>query len=394
MCRVLFVDDEPRVLQGLRRALHSLGAEWEPDFAESGQEALRMLGQSSYDVVVSDIRMPGLSGSTLLSEVMQRWPNVVRIVLSGQADEQTVLETVASAHLFLQKPCDPQDLDSAIRTAISSRRLLSRPELAALVTQIGALPSPPGIYVQLLKELQAEEPSLARAAAIVGRDPSLGAKILQLVNSAYFGIFGKVVGLDRAIALLGFNTLKAVVLSVEAFALADAVPTDCLNVRALFEHSFIVARYAQEINRLTGCHCSPEAAFTAGLLHDIGKVILATRLPAPYREIAPRVAQGGQVGASAEIEVFGATHAEVGAYLLALWGLPDMVVDGIALHHAPEEDGACSGTVTYLANEFARASSGEEPDLSALPEAHPARTRAKELQEACERLEVSRLSAA
>ncbi|MEP0765698.1 MAG: HDOD domain-containing protein [Fimbriimonadia bacterium] len=386
MCRVLFVDDEPRVLQGLRRALHVLGTDWEADYAVSADEALLLLERQTYDVVVSDIRMPGMSGSELLAEVMRRWPSAVRVVLSGQADEEAVLNTVTSSHLFLQKPCEAAALDAAIRAALSTRRLLNRPELASFVSQIGALPSPPGIYVELLRELRSEEPSLARAAAIVGRNPALGAKILHLVNSAYFGFFGKVVSLDRAIAFLGFNTLKAVVLSVEAFAVADRVPTSCLDVCSLFEHSFTVARYAQEIARLTGCNCSVDAAFTAGLLHDIGKVILATRSPERYSEIAPVTRQGGLAGAQVEAEVLGGTHAEVGAYLLALWGLPDEVVDAVAFHHAPPTDGPCPAIVVHLADAFARAGSQGEPDLSALPEGCEAREKAADLHAACERL--------
>lgn len=387
MCRVLFVDDEPRVLHGLRRALHSLGTAWEADFVASGEAALRCLEQFAYDVVVTDIRMPGISGSALLAEVMHRWPSVVRVVLSGQADERAVLATVTSSHMFLQKPCDSPTLESAIRKALTTRRLLQRPELAALVTQLGALPSPPGIYVELLKELRREEPSLTRAGEIVARDPALSAKVLQLVNSAYFGLFGKVTSLDRAIALLGFNTLKAVVLSVQAFAMADGVSLSCLDVSSLFDHSFAVARNAQQISLAIGFHGSTDAAFTAGLLHDIGKVILATRFPDRVRLIAPLLAEGGHFGLQAEVEALsGSNHAEVGAYLLALWGLPDAVVDAVAQHHAPTAIGSCLDSVVYLADAFARSSPDTEPDLTALPEGCELRQRAEELRATCQRL--------
>ena len=121
MIRVLFVDDEPRVLGGLRRMLRPMRHEWQMEFAQGGPEALDALAEQSFDVIISDMRMPGMDGGELLTEVMRRYPETVRIMLSGQSNKETVLRSVGPTHQYLAKPCDPELLKRVIARAYALR---------------------------------------------------------------------------------------------------------------------------------------------------------------------------------------------------------------------------------------------------------------------------------
>src|SRR5262249_34954838 len=108
--RILFVDDEPQVLEGLQRILYPLPREWKMEFVASGNEALKRLGETEFDVLVTDVRMPEMSGIELLAEVVERYPQVIRMVLSGTVDQDLTLRSAALAHQYLVKPCDAQAL--------------------------------------------------------------------------------------------------------------------------------------------------------------------------------------------------------------------------------------------------------------------------------------------
>lgn len=122
--RILFVDDDRNILAALQRVLRPTRAEWEVACATSGEAALRMLELQPFDIVISDMRMPGMNGSELFSEVAKRYPSVVRIALSGQADEEITVGAIGGAHLSLPKPCDGETLKQAITRACALRGLL------------------------------------------------------------------------------------------------------------------------------------------------------------------------------------------------------------------------------------------------------------------------------
>jgi HD-like signal output (HDOD) protein len=354
MKRILFVDDEPSVLQGLQRMLRGQRQEWEMEFAPNGEAALRLLEQHPVDVVVSDMRMPGMDGAKLLSEVTRRYPQTVRIILSGQTDKEAILRSVGPAHQFLAKPCDPDLLKETVARACALRQLLHSEHLKGLVSQVRSLPSLPHLYVQIQEELQSPNASLQRVGQIISQDIGMTAKVLQLVNSAFFGIQRRITQPAQAVALLGLETVNAVVLSVKLFSSFDQALMGRAHLTTLWEHSMATARLAKRITL-----AEPDGprlanyAFMGGLLHDAGKLVLATDLATAYREALALAEREQLADWVAEQRVLGATHAEVGAYLLGLWGLPDPIVEAVAFHHHPDE---CAGrafsalTAVHVAN--------------------------------------------
>ncbi len=354
--RILFVDDELKVLDGLKRMLRSMRKEWEMQFASNAAEALELLGQNPFDVVVSDMRMPGMDGAQLLTEVMIRFPQVARLALSGQADEQLILRSVRPVHQYLSKPCESEALKSTIHRVCSLRDRLQCEKLSELTSQLKTIPSRPTLYARIIEELESEQPSIQRVGEIISNDVGMTAKILHMVNSAFFGLRRHVSNPTHAVNLLGLDTVKNLVLSIQVFSSFDAEQTGTFSIDTLWRHSMSTARYAQGICEAQGMPGAiTDNSFGAGMLHDVGKLILATNMPDEYQQVLAFADAEGIADVAAEQQLLGADHAQVGAHLLGLWGLPDPFVEAVAFHHAPggiAEQQFTALTAVHLADVF------------------------------------------
>ena len=322
--RIVFVDDELNILQAMGRSFHSMRNEWNMEFLSSGAAALESLAKAPADVIVSDMRMPGMDGWQLLAEVKKRYPQTVRLVLSGHADPSSVMRAVGTAQLYLAKPCESGSLKAAIVQTQMLRQLLSSDRLALLVGEVGMLPSAPTAFPEILACLQNPAASLTDAAQIIGRDVAMTANIMKLVNSAFFGSRRPITTIDRAVAYLGMDTLGALVLGHGVFQSGVATGIDGFSLEQLWQHTEQTAAAARAIalsENLSGARA--DEAFLAAVLHDVGKVVFATKAAALPNETLDVVAQ------------MEAHHAEVGAYLLGLWGFPNSIVEAVAFHHTP-----------------------------------------------------------
>jgi HD-like signal output (HDOD) protein len=336
MKTLLFVDDEPRVLQGLQRQLYSMRNEWKMTFISDGQKALEFMDSAPVDVIVTDMMMPGMDGAQLLTEVMKRHSNTVRVVLSGHADRESVLRLVGPAHQYLSKPCDAEELRTAISRAFTLRDLLGNDRLKQLATRLRSLPSLPSLHVQLTEELGKEEPSVERVAEIIARDIGMTSKILQLVNSAFFGLPQQIANTQEAVMYLGLTTVRSLVLSLQVFSQFDQKAIKGFSIDALAQHCWITGMLSRKIAETERADVKIiDQCFLSGLLHDVGQLILASGVPEEYSRVLNASADQKIPIWEAEQAEFGTSHAEVGAYLLGLWGLPNPVIEAVALHHRP-----------------------------------------------------------
>ncbi len=333
---VLFVDDEVKVLHGLKRMLYGFRKDWNLVFVENGEQALNQMAQHPFDIIVSDMRMPGMDGAQLLKKVKEKYPNVVRVVLSGQADQKMILKSVGPTHQYLSKPCDPEKLKATLKQAITLRNILVDKRLQKLTSQIESLPSLPKLYLELMEELESPDTSIRRVGEIISRDVSMTAKILKLVNSAYFGLPRHVNSPMEAVNFLGLDTVKAMVLSAQVFAKYEEKKIKGLSLEELFNHSMQVGVLAKRILQEEGRDKAEMGdALLAGMLHDIGKLVLADNLPDQYEEVMEYAKGNGISHRLAEQKFLGVTHAEIGAHLLGLWGLQENIVETLAFHHFP-----------------------------------------------------------
>ncbi|MFK8113214.1 MAG: response regulator [Rubripirellula sp.] len=338
--KILFVDDEANVLSGLRRMLRGQRNEWEMEFANGGAAALELMESKSFDVVVSDMRMPGIDGAELLTRVSKLYPHTVRLVLSGQSEHEKIFRAIGPAHQFMSKPCDPEVLIQTIQRACGLQSQLHDEPLIRLISQIDSLPSLPEIYRDLVHELESDDASLDRVANMIGSDMGMTAKVLQLVNSSFFGLPQDVSCPKHAVSLLGLNVIRPLVLTADVFSMYEDPELDGFHLSESIEHCLAVATAARAIaeEETSDSHIINDS-FIAGMMHDIGKLILSANLRETFAE-ATELAKNANISlAEAEEKVFGTSHAQVGAHLLGLWGLPNPIVEAVAFHHQPCHSG-------------------------------------------------------
>jgi len=352
--RILFVDDEPNVLNGLRLMLRNRRIEWDMDFASSGAEALEMMAKQPFEVIVSDMRMPEMPGEVLLAEVQQKYPATARIVLSGQADRESILKSVGPIHQYLQKPCDEQTLHATISRTCELRSLFCNEDLQAMIGEIESLPGLPALQQELMSKLQLPNVSPNLIGETIARDIGMTAKILQLVNSAFFGLRRHIVNPTDAVKLLGLETIKSLVLTMQVFSRVSSEECKCFSQDMLLAHSAEVAQIAKQItSSQTNDERLIEMSYLAGLLHDVGKLVLASQRPQQFCE-AITITQNEDIPVTeAEERIFGATHAQIGGYLLGLWGFDPQVVDAAAFHHCPARSvhrNFCPMIAVHIAN--------------------------------------------
>ncbi len=330
MKRVLFVDDEPNILEGLRNLLRRHRRKWEMTFAVGGPAALELLKTENFDVIVSDMRMPEVDGAALLAHVQRQQPRTVRIVLSGHTELEAALRAIPVAHQFLSKPCDAAELENVVERACSLQSLVEDPKIRQAVGGIQQLPALPRVYHRLTQALAEDRTEAPEVAALLQQDMTICAKLLQIANSAFFRLARRITNVQEAVRYLGFAMVRNLVLTIEVFR--PGTQLAAFSFETLQQHSLRVAGLAREI---VADRFQADDAFMAGMLHDIGKLVLASRLPELSRRAMEKSRRNRLPPWQTERELLGISHAEVGAYLLGLWGLPYPIIEAAAYHHQP-----------------------------------------------------------
>ncbi|MFN8389434.1 MAG: HDOD domain-containing protein [Bdellovibrionota bacterium] len=337
---MLFVDDDVNLLQGLQRMLRPKRHEWDMTFLSNPLEALEKMKSQCYDVVVADMRMPEMDGAELLARVKDICPKSVRIILSGQAELDTIMEAIGSTHQYLSKPCDAEMLQSTIDKASKLRQLVRNEKLEEYVSQLRNIPSQPDLYDAVIRELQSPAPSLEIIGRIASKDMGMSAKILQLTNSSFFGTKREVTSVHEGVGVLGSELLKRLFRDYDVFLRADGDTIHGLHLGQLHRRGISVGNFALRIATVEDVDRSEaEMCSCTGLLCRIGCIIMARFAPELYQQVIALEPESPAAVAK-ERELFGTTHSEVGGYLLGLWGLPNAVVEAASHHHGLAEQGS------------------------------------------------------
>jgi len=369
---ILFVDEEPAVLEGLENRMRSHRRRWAMRFAPGPEHARRELAQNAFDVVVSDIRLSDARGLDLLERVRTEHPSALRMALTGgMIDKDELVRLGLVAHQVLVKPCGSRELEDAIERAQMLRGFVDRPAFRDLVHRVKALPVLPETYTALQACMQDPDCSLDEVSKVVSQDVSISARLLQLVNTAVFARRRPATTVSEAVSVLGLSSLGALVLSMSVFeANRPSDPQRLAFMRRLHDHAQATANLAAQL-----FEDEPAMAYAAATLHDIGRLVMLDLDDYPMVE-AEAQAQAISLP-EAECHRYGVSHAEVGAYLLGLWGLPADMVAVAAQHHALATE-PLEPLVATVAMADHLAQGGErgpgECIASAAPEA-PARTK-------------------
>jgi putative nucleotidyltransferase with HDIG domain len=333
--RVLFVDDDIALLDDLRRSLLICGANWDITIATTGEEALKLIDEYGCDVVVTDMRMPGMDGAELLAIVRDEHPELMRILMSGNADISFTQRLVPQAHQFLHKPCQPSVVIPLVERVYELGRRIYDDELKRVLGQITELPRPPQSVLRLNALLDDPEAGLEDVAEVVEQDMALTVKLFQLVNSAQYGLLRSIQDVREAVSYLGMNTVRNLAVSVEVFRTFSAESSQHASViQELHDHAYHVAQIARQLVLVRD---QANEAFVAGLLHDVGLLALVSYFPDRFTALQDAAEKSELPIWDLEMEMVGAHHSDLGAYLLNLWGLPYSVVEAVSRHHdAPQ----------------------------------------------------------
>lgn len=371
ICFAGFTEEE---LLALRAAVTASNAPWECHFVADAPAALALLASQPFDVLVANMALPGKNGAELLREARESrsesgaHSNILGFILGDVADQALIINNIGGPHQFIRRPIQPAKLVANLKRGLSLDTWLATDHLRKLVPKLRRLPSLPSTYFNLLKEIESDNFTTQSIGAVITRDPVVTVRLLQMVNSAVFGLVQKVTDPVDAVSLLGIETVKSLVMGLQVFSQSDAAREAGLSLEILWEHSLLVAKYAQQITlKQTGDVRLAGDAFTAGLLHDVGRIVVASNLPKEYAAIIARARENSRPLHEEEAATLKVDHAEVGAYLLGLWGLPVEIVEATGGHHAPGQTAYASeftllGAV-HAANVFAHETGGQTDGL-------------------------------
>ena len=338
---------------------------WDMTFLGGGREGLAAFAQEPFDVVVSDLWMPGMNGADFLREVQARHPGSIRLILSSSTDREMAMSLVERAHQFLAKPCNPAFLKTVILRALDLGREVDSAQVREMVARLGKLPALPSLYLEISALLESDRATLEDLGRIISKDMAMTAMILKLANSAFFHPRHPISSPLEAIPHLGLDLLQSLVLAHGLFSQAGPFGIPGFTLEHLWDHSLQVAETARRIAHAEQVGNRREVeCFNAGILHDVGILVLASSSPEDYRRVLESYLEAGGDLESAECHVFGATHGEVGSYLLGLWGLPGPIVQAAGRHSFPGGLGPEGFTPTlavHVANAFRTTGSKAHP---------------------------------
>lgn len=362
--RILFVDGPSGELRDLARTLTARDARWETVLFETGRAALESMAQQPCDALISDLHLADMPGAELAKQVLANFPQIHRILMADLGDPAALFGCVGSVHQFLTKPCEAQRLQTVLDRAFTFQLWLPNQAVRALMGHLPNVPSASGHYRAVVRELHLDSPSVERVAALIASDPAMAAKILQLANSAAYGPALDEADPVAAVRDLGLtNTRGALLLGHSYSDFAETIESG-FSPDSLRDHAWRTSRFARVIAEAEHANQGQaQQAATAGLLHDLGKIALAVNLPERYAQSQTLARTSKLSDWQAEQQVFGASHAEVAACLLALWNLPPALIEAVAMHHLPTRFLTQSFsllTAVHVANAFDHAESLEE----------------------------------
>lgn len=311
---ILFVDDDSNVLSGLRRMLRTIKDDWDMSFALGGKEALELFENQQFNVVVTDMRMPEIDGAELLTIIKNRYPQVVRIVLSGQAEEDSVIRALSVAHQYVSKPCNAEKLKSRVQKACFTGDSLAKFEIKEKISKTNLLSSSYRNYQSIISELSKTNPSIDKISDIILCDVAMSARCLQITNSSFFGHDQDILDIKKAVKMIGVERIRLLIEKTTVFNHIE-VDSKLFSVELFNIESSLAAKEAIKISK-------NENAYTAALLTNIGNLSIVISAPEYYQKVLELI-KNGTSPETAELQVYGASHQDIGHYILSLWGIPD-----------------------------------------------------------------------
>jgi len=364
--RILFADADAAVAEEF---YHILGPQWHVTGVASGMAALAEMQKQPHDVVVASSDLPELDGTELLNHIRVAYPKTIRFITASADKKERAIGHVVGGHQFISKPFDKTTLRSTIERSLSADSLIVNATMRELVGRIRTFPTIPSLYLEVINALKNPDATTAEIGAIIGKDMAMTTKMLQVLNSAYFSLPQAITNPAEAVGILGFDTVKSLIISVKLMSEYDKIKPVYFSIDNIWRHSTNVAWIAKEFAFVeSGDAALAASAYTAGLMHDLGKVILAANFDQQYSGAFTLARKQQMPLWEVEKEIFGASHGEIGAYLFGLWGMPQEIIEAAALHHHPSQASKIIFsplTAVHVANALEHANNSNQDDVVA-----------------------------
>jgi len=353
---ILFVDDEPQVLHALKRDFRK--SAFKTFFAQSGPEGLEIIERENIDLVVADMKMPGMDGYEFLQNVKLKYPHIICVILSGYTERDTVYKSLidGTAQAYLSKPWDKNSLENYINQLFEVKSALQDRNLLNIVNSVSHLPTIEERYQKILNLIKKGE-SLSKISEVIEEDPALTADVLKLANSAFYGQRVPISSVNRAVVFLGTNIIKDIVLSLGIINSFKNIGKNKIEINKFWEHAnlcnkIITFLYVELFQKRL-----PDEFSTVGLLHDIGRLFELIYFPDKFSQILEKLESNPEIGwLEAEIEVIGVPHTLLGGYLLNWWNFPYPIIEIAFFHHEPLKEGVINkeiAALTHIADFYA-----------------------------------------
>jgi putative nucleotidyltransferase with HDIG domain len=330
---ILLAVEDPQALADIPQAL---GDGWEATSVSSEADALAQLEQRSFDALLVDFNLGSPDASQLLSQALEKRPETIRFLFAHETDLALVAAYVSGPHEILPKPVELASLRGRIERGVAPDDSNCKPGGGDPDTGATASPAVPAVYSEVLKALDLPGVTKSQVGEIIAGDAALTSEILGLTNSAYLGLPSDITNPVEAVESLGLDTVKALVMALRFLAEHSQLNRCYLSLEKLWQHSTNVARLARDLMLFeTKDRVLAAEALVAGLLHDLGKVVLASNFDDMYGRVHSLARKQPVALWDIEKEMFGASHGEIGACLVGMWNMPSSVVEAAAFHHEP-----------------------------------------------------------
>ena len=335
--KILIVEDTQTAINDFKKILAQTGIEIHA--AGNAEDGLKILEKEEIDLVFSDFRMGPADGLQFLKGVRKAHPSVHRVLTSGFLDKSMVFKFINSGLVttFIAKPWDDESLRKKLTHILKIKSILQKKKLLDLISSIETLPTLPYLYQELLLAIESNK-SMTELAEIIKKDTAVSAKVMHVVNSAFFGR-DDISTIKEAAIFLGYTALKDIVLTAEIIDKMKWNKEQIDHLREIFFHSFLVNKYIPIIHRIRFSKSIEKQLPSAGIIHDIGKMIILKFFPERYESILARQIQNPDASTFDNELALGfeeCTHTEIGAYFLDWWNFPEVMIEVALFHHRKE----------------------------------------------------------
>ncbi|MDQ8185738.1 HDOD domain-containing protein [Pelagicoccus sp. SDUM812002] len=345
---ILIVDPDPGAVEAYQKALAAKASSWTVHYASAPEVALTLASEVSPDIIVTALCIDEGRGLKLLSRTIDAAPLAHAFIAAEEADRPQLAAAFEGGCRYLPRPCPPDRILLEFHRCLAVDSWLDNPIVKEIVANRPEFESLPRHHNQIVSALNSDDCSIDDVAEAIANDLALSAKLLETVNSSFYGLDQNVSDIKHAVSQLGLSNTRNIVLAAHIFSQVGKDPEHLSLVKEIWHHSISVAGAARRISlHETRGPKAAEEAYSAGLLHDIGKLVLIGVVPEQYIEAQRLARDESHSPWQAEFKHIGCDHAEVGGYLLSRWGLPGAINETVALHHRPAN--SCHGTFTTLA---------------------------------------------